>query len=109
VRCSRHCHRYVRFRCPADGLQAAWLAWLRENAEALPGAVLLPADDEALELIAHNRAELVDLGYNPFEADDQALLAMLDKGQTARIARSAGIPQPHVVVIRDDESLEPAV
>ncbi len=109
VRCSRHCHRYVRIRCPADGLQAAWLAWLRENAEGLRGAVLLPAEDEALELIAHNRAELVDLGYNPFEADDQALLAMLDKGQTARIARRAGIPQPHSVVIRDDESLEQAI
>ena len=109
VRCSRHCHRYVRIRCPTDGLQAAWLAWLRENAEALRGAVLLPAEDQALELIAHNRAQLVGLGYNPFEADDQALLAMLDKGQTAQIARRAGIPQPHTVVIRDDESLERAV
>jgi D-aspartate ligase len=109
VRNSRHCHRYVRMRSPEDGLQAAWLAWLRENAEALRDAVLLPADDEALELIAHHRTQLVGLGYHPFEADDQALLEMLDKDQTAQVARRAGIPQPHTVAIRDDESLERAV
>ena len=109
VRWSRHCDRYVRVRAPKGGLQATWLAWLRNNADALRDAVLLPAEDEALELIAHNRAQLVALGYHPFEANDQALLAMLDKGQTAEVARRAGIPQPHSVVIRDDQSLERAV
>jgi D-aspartate ligase len=89
----------------AGGLQAAWFEWLQQNAESLRDAVLLPGDDEALELIAHRRAELTDLGYHPFEADDEALLAMLDKGLTAQVARRAGIPQPHTVVIRDDKSL----
>lgn len=109
VRRSRHCQRYVRIRSPEGGLQAAWLAWLTEHAQALPGAVLLPAEDEALELIAHHRAQLVGLGYHPFEADDQALLAMLDKADTAQIARAARLPQPHTVVVSDDESLERAV
>lgn len=109
VRFSRHCHRYVLIRTHGGRLPAAWLAWLQENAEGLRGAVLLPAGDEALELIAHHRAQLVGLGYHPFEADDQALLAMLDKGQTAQIACRADIPRPHTVVIRDDESLERAV
>ena len=109
VRRSRHCQRYVRIRSPAGGLQAAWLEWLTHNAQALGGAVVLPAEDEALELIARHRAQLVELGYHPFEADDNALLAMLDKGQTAKIARKAGIPQPQTIVIRDDESLARAV
>jgi predicted ATP-grasp superfamily ATP-dependent carboligase len=104
VRRSRHCHRYVRFR---DGpeLQAAWLAWLKQHAAELSDAVLLPADDEALELVAHRRAELVAIGYQPFEANDRALLAMLDKGKTAAIAKQTGIPQPETVVIRDRQSL----
>jgi len=96
-------------RTRSGGLQAAWLAWLQANAEALPGAVLLPAEDEALELIAHHRERLTGLGYHLFEADDPALRAMLDKGLTAEVARKADIPQPHTVVIRDDESLERAV
>jgi D-aspartate ligase len=99
VRYSRHCDRYVRIHGSKEELQAAWLRWLAENADALRDAVLLPACDDALEL----------LGYHPFEADDQALLAMVDKGRTAEIAHRAGIPHPRSVVVDGEESLERAV
>jgi D-aspartate ligase len=107
VRQSRHCDRYVGFG-RGTKLQGAWLAWLTENAPGLGGSVLLPAEDDALELVAKTRAELVALGYRPFEADDRALLAMLDKGQTAEIARAAGIPLPRTHEIGDDASVEEA-
>ncbi|MEY2516006.1 MAG: D-aspartate ligase [bacterium] len=108
VRRSRHCRRYVRFRAGA-GLQDAWMAWLTQQARRLPDAVLLPAEDEALELIARRRPELEALGYRPFEANDRALLAMLDKGQTADIARQVGIPQPHSLTITDAASVQRAL
>jgi predicted ATP-grasp superfamily ATP-dependent carboligase len=108
VRRSRHCGRYVRFRAGSD-LQDSWLAWLSQHAGELRDAVLLPAEDEALELIARHRADLVALGYHPFEADDRALLAMLDKAQTAEVAKRMGIPQPHTLIVTDDASLERAI
>ena len=108
VRRSRHCDRYVGFD-RGTKLQVAWLEWLTENAFDLRGSVLLPAEDDALELIANKRTELVGLGYCPFEADDQALLAMLDKGRTAEVARAAGIALPRTHEIGDDASVEEAV
>ena len=107
VRRSRHCDTYVGL-APATDRQAAWLAWLTVNARDLRDAVLLPAEDDALELIARKRAELRGLGYHPFEADDQALLAMLDKGQTAEIARKAGISIPRTREIDGDTSVDTA-
>lgn len=108
VRWSRHCRRYVAFRGD-EALQADWLAWLDAHAAALPGAVLLPANDEALELIARNRPALVQLGYRPFEANDEALLAMLDKDRTYEIARTAGIPAPRTIAIDDEGSRAAAI
>jgi D-aspartate ligase len=61
---------------------------------APPGSVVLPCEDEALELIANNRSMLLDLGLVPFEADDSALRAMLDKSQTYRLAHEIGIDAP---------------
>jgi D-aspartate ligase len=107
VRRSRHCARYVGFG-GRTRLQVAWLEWLTENARDLRDSVLLPAEDDALELIATKRAELVELGYRPFEADDRALLAMLDKGQTAEIAREAGIALPRTHEVDDEASAEAA-
>jgi predicted ATP-grasp superfamily ATP-dependent carboligase/CelD/BcsL family acetyltransferase involved in cellulose biosynthesis len=95
VRFSRFCSEFHAF----DGLevQPAWLEWLERSPRE---AVLLPCDDEGLELIARNRSRLTALGYRPFEANDDVLLAMLDKQATYELARAAGIEAPWTIEIR---------
>jgi D-aspartate ligase len=100
VRNSRGCTTFVRLgREP--GMQERWLEWLRS---APVGSVVLPCEDEGLELIARNREMLLDLGLIPFEADDDVLLAMLDKHETYRLAAELGIEAPLTfrVHTRDD-------
>ena len=70
---------------------------------------MLPCDDDALELIARNRARLVGLGYRPFEANDDVLLTMLDKSTTYRLARDAGLDTPETHVPRDSDELDDAL
>lgn len=107
VRYSRHRRAYVRFQAGAE-IQRRWLQWLEREAPALGGAVLLPCNDEGLELIAGSRGRLVELGYRPFEADDQVLAAMLDKRRTYAIARAVGVPAPRTVTLSDPASVEDA-
>jgi D-aspartate ligase len=107
VRYSRHRRAYVRFEAGAQ-IQRHWLAWLEREAEALRGAVLLPCNDEGLELIAKARERLHGLGYRPFKADDDVLMAMLDKRRTYAIAREIGVPTPRTLTLSDCSSLEDA-
>jgi D-aspartate ligase len=88
-------------------IQDDWLAWLAEKGPA--GAALLPCDDDSLELIARNRARLVELGYRPFEADDGAALATLDKNEIHELAEKAGVAAPVSVHLREPADLEEAV
>jgi predicted ATP-grasp superfamily ATP-dependent carboligase len=90
VRHSRRCTTFVPLgREP--GMQERWLEWLRS---APVGSVVLPAEDEGIELIAGNRELLLELGLLPFEADDEVLLAMLDKHETYRLCAELGIEAP---------------
>ncbi len=79
------------------------LEWLRSGPR---GAVVLACSDEGLELIARHRAELLELGYRPLEADDDVLLAMLDKARTEALAREHGIPVPHALALRDQAHVD---
>jgi D-aspartate ligase len=90
VRFSRGCAKFVRLG-RERGMQDRWLEWLRS---APVGSVVLPCEDEGLELIARNRELLLELGLVPFEADDEVLLAMLDKHETYRLAAQIGIEAP---------------
>lgn len=88
-------------------IQEDWLAWLTERGPG--GAALLPCDDDSLELIARNRARLVELGYRPFEADDEAALATLDKNRIHELAEQAGVGAPVSVHLRKPADLDEAV
>ena len=88
-------------------IQDDWLEWLTYKGPA--GAALLPCDDDSLELIARNRERLVELGYRPFEADDRAALATLDKNQIHELAEQAGVGAPVSVHLRDMADLEHAI
>ncbi len=90
VRHSRRCAQFVSLgREP--GMQERWLEWLRS---APAGSVVLPCEDEGLDLIARNRDMLLNLGLVPFEANDEVLLAMLDKHETYRLCAQLGIEAP---------------
>ncbi len=79
-----------------EGVQGRWLDWLR--AHPVGGAVI-PCSDDALEMIAAGRAELVELGHAPAEADDEVVTAMLDKARTAELAEAAGVDIPRTVIV----------
>lgn len=100
---SRHCRGFVDLGDDAN-VQEHWLDWL--DGHGPRGAVLLPCDDDGLELIARNRRALVELGYLPVEADDDVVLAMLDKSRTYELARRIGVPSPRTVTPRNVAELE---
>jgi cyanophycin synthetase len=86
--------------------QERMLEWL---AAADFEAVVLPASDDGVELIARHRAELAAHGHRAVEADDDVLLAMLNKVQTYDLAHRHGIAAPRIVRLVDEEGLEAAL
>jgi predicted ATP-grasp superfamily ATP-dependent carboligase len=100
VRASRHCHEFVDVGA-RKGVADRYLEWLSSDGPRA-GAVL-PCDDDGLEMIARNRALLVEWGYSPVEADDDVLLAMLDKDRTYELSRKAGVPTPRTATLRTYE------
>lgn len=102
VRHSRHCRHFVDLGS-GEGVQERWLAWLTKHAGT--GSVLLPCNDDALELLARNRERLVSLGYSPIEANDEVVLAVLDKHETYARARGIGVPTPRTALLRPDDDV----
>lgn len=92
VRYSRHC---TWLEAAGSGA-AEWLRYLLGPAmDRLHGAVLLAASDSAVMMLARHRAALqrrfvLDL------SDPDAQLTMLDKLETYRVAREAGVPTPAI-------------
>ncbi len=106
VQWSRHCDEFVNTGAGKSS-QGAWLDWLRTGPEN--GAVVLPCNDDALELTVASRAEIDALGYRQIEADDEALAATLDKERTYEIARANGVPAPTTVTVRAEADLQQAL
>jgi D-aspartate ligase len=104
IRCSRACASFTDIG-GSRGSQERCLEWLERGPR---GAVLLPCNDDSLELVAHHRAWLLELGYLPIEADDEVLLAMLDKKRTYELARAGGIDVPRTITLQAEEDLEAA-
>lgn len=102
VRRSRHCAGFVDVGA-GDDVQARCMTWLEQGPR---GAVVLPCIDDGVELIGRNRRRLEQLGYHPIEADDEVLLAMLDKARTYTLARQAGLPTPRTATVRRPEEAD---
>lgn len=100
---SRCCVKAVAARS-ADP-QPEWLEWLLKAGPR--GAVVLAASDDGLELIARNRAALVERGLHVAESDDDAVLALLDKDRTYQIAARAGIRAPRAYTVRTTADIGP--
>ena len=105
VRYSRSCRHYVETE-GGETMQARWLEWLDRGPRE---GVLLPCDDDGIELIARNLSFLDQRGYRSFEANDAVLLAMLDKSATHALASEAGVATPRTVRVRDTGDLAEAV
>ncbi len=101
VRWSRACTRYVE----VDGadLQAQWLTWLEH--EGPREGVVLPCDDDGVELVARHRARLAELGYLAVESDDAVALDMLDKARSYELARELGVDAPLTFTVASQEDL----
>jgi D-aspartate ligase len=95
LRHSRACRTFVDTGSGGD-VQSRWMQWLVTGPHR---GVLLPCNDEALEMIVRNRARLVDLGYRPFDVDDQVALVMLDKARTYALAGELGISAPRTLTM----------
>lgn len=105
VRHSRYCAAYIDLG-GGEGVQDRWLNWLGDGPSR--GAVLLPCNDDALELVARHRSSLVELGYRPIDANDEIVLAMLDKSATYALARRVGLPVPATALVGERVDLVPA-
>jgi D-aspartate ligase len=89
-----------------EGVQDRWLEWLQgRNGE---GGVLLPCNDDALELVARQRPTLMGLGYRPVEANDEVVLALLDKHETYTRARAIGVASPRTALVGPETDLSEA-
>ena len=102
VRRSRYCSQFADLG-GGEGIQERLLDWLVRSAPE--GAVVLPCSDEGLELVARNRAALLERGLVPIEADDAKLLDMLDKERTHALAIEHGIPVPRTMAVRDRDDV----
>jgi predicted ATP-grasp superfamily ATP-dependent carboligase len=97
---SRHCHEFVEVGAK-KGVQERYMAWLRDHAPA--GAVVIPCDDDGIELIARGRERLEGLGLRPIEGNDKALLGMLDKDRTYELCREIGVDCPRTETVSTRE------
>lgn len=102
---SRYCTEFIDLG-GKENVEERWLDWLERGPR---GAAILPTSDEAVSLVARNRARLLDLGYRPFEANDRIALAMLDKAKTYVLAEKLGIPLPRIIPVRTGDDLDATV
>lgn len=107
VRWSRWCREFADLGA-GSGVAERWRRWF-EDGGAPAGAVVIPCNDDALAFVARNRAALERLGLRPAEADDDGVLAMLDKDRTYAIADEAGVPAPRTIVAESGDEVRAAV
>jgi D-aspartate ligase len=104
VRYSRFCHECVQFPWSHDNA-ADWARYLLgSDSDHLRGAVVLAACDNAIEMILEQREKLAQK-YLLDESNPQAQHWMLNKLDTYRQARAAGVPMPHFWVAEKPENL----
>ena len=105
VSASRHCAAFMAISGP--DVQHETFDWLLNSAPR--GAVLLPCDDDSLELVAQRRRELVEVGHKPIYANDDVVGILLDKERTYDIARRCNVGAPRTVTLRSASDLEQAL
>lgn len=100
---SRHCSSFVDLGS-GEGVQERWLEWLCGS--GLGEVVVFPCCDDGLELVSNHRATLVEHRCLPIEANDEVMLAMLDKLKTYALAEAADIPVPRHFALESVDELD---
>jgi predicted ATP-grasp superfamily ATP-dependent carboligase len=95
VRRSRYLASFVDI-APGD-VASQWLDWL---SDADGPMVLIACGDPGLEFIARHRAAIEAMGHRAQEANDELLLAMLDKERAYALVGAAGFAVPRTRRIR---------
>ena len=97
VRHSRSRRRYYELRSD-EHVAEQWATRLLEHYEP---SIVLPCCDDGLEFIARHRLALQAVGHRPIEANDEVVLALLDKARTYELARTVGVAAPRTVELKD--------
>jgi D-aspartate ligase len=100
ARRSRWCARFLHVP-NGEGVHERWLEVLLR----LERGVVLPATDEALQLVVTERHALAAHGHVIYQANDKMALAMLDKHQIYGLAADAGIRTPMTVPVGSETAL----
>lgn len=98
IRFSRYCTSFTPVVEGQAGTGERWLHWLEQSGPR--EGVIMPCSDRTVQLVAENRRTLEQLGYSPFELDDEVALAMLDKDRTYELATTAGVATPRWITVR---------
>lgn len=101
---SRYVRRHLELGRGPD-LGDRWLEWLL----ASEPSVVLFCSGHGATLVARWRPELEARGHLPMEANDEILLAMVDKVRTYELARQAGVPCPWSFGIASQDELDDAL
>jgi predicted ATP-grasp superfamily ATP-dependent carboligase len=105
VRVSRYCTQSFPFSRSEPAPEKWHELLLSPNNHRLRGALIFPCSDEAVEFVANHRHELQP-DYVLDDATPEIQLAMLDKENTLRLARSVGIPVPNFWEIDELDELD---
>lgn len=99
--------RFVRdvIRAPHPDDEAAFLAVLLDAADRRPGALLVPASDAALGLVARHKPRLEDAGLIVASDGEDVTETLLNKARTFALASSAGVPGPATFTPSDEEDV----
>lgn len=105
VRASRYCRRFTAMQ-PSE-MSTCLYDWLLS--EGPKGAVLIPCEDEAMELLARRADDLAWAGFRLVRSNPEVGLALLDKALTYEIAREAGVGAPRTVTVAEPADFDRAL
>ncbi len=105
ARRSRFCSRYVHYE-RTEALLERWLEWFEQPESP---SVVLPCCDAGALFLARHRSQLAAAGHLPAEANDEAILLMLDKQRTYDKAAELGIGVPRTLTATSLEDAERAL
>lgn len=93
----------VRFAPDSQANPEELARYLIDASAELKGAVIFPTRDADVVFLDSHREQLQD--YRLCIPPHDVLQRVLDKGQLARAASSAGVPVPRTIVVREEDDL----
>ncbi|MBO0878455.1 MAG: ATP-grasp domain-containing protein, partial [Pseudonocardia sp.] len=102
---SKFVHEWLDCPHPESG-GSRFVEFLAGLAARYPGAMLVPASDQALAAVAASAGALARAGYVVAAPDDRVARACLDKADTYLLAECGGVPSPATAPVRGVADIE---